>query len=212
MSDFTVTFAGQGPPGPPGVSVTDAQVNDAGRLVVTLSNGSTITSAGQARGAQGITGRGITLANVTNGRLLLTFVKPGFPDEVVDAGSVIGPQGVVGPVGPVPLAPIVAWATATAYGIGPPASHVSQGGSSYQCLVAHTSGTFASDLGAGNWGLVASKGADGTGTGTVTPSGTMAIGDVAVFANAAGTLIASGGPTHTRGQIVGLSYGDGIGY
>lgn len=78
-----------------------------------------------------------------------------------------GTNGTNGATGPAPLKPIVAWATATAYVVGPPASFVSQGGSSYQCLIAHTSGTFSTDLAAGKWGLVAQKGQDGTGVGDV---------------------------------------------
>ncbi|OSJ33260.1 hypothetical protein BSZ19_16615, partial [Bradyrhizobium japonicum] len=66
--------------------------------------------------------------------------------------------GATGNTGPMPLLPIAPWATATAYVVGPPASYVSNGGSSYACLVAHTSGTFATDLAAGKWGLVAQKG------------------------------------------------------
>lgn len=53
------------------------------------------------------------------------------------------------------LTALTTWVTATAYVAGPPASFVSQGGSSYSCLISHTSGTFATDLAAGKWGLVA---------------------------------------------------------
>jgi hypothetical protein len=65
-----------------------------------------------------------------------------------------------GPLGPAPLKPVAAWVTAHSYVVGPPADFVTNGGSSYECLVAHTSGTFATDLAAGKWGLVSSKGAD----------------------------------------------------
>jgi len=71
---------------------------------------------------------------------------------------VMGQKGDQGDTGPVPLLPVMPWATGTSYVIGPPASFVQQGGSSYQCLVAHTSGTFANDLAAGYWGLVAQNG------------------------------------------------------
>ncbi|WP_407122732.1 hypothetical protein [Bradyrhizobium sp. STM 3561] len=67
-----------------------------------------------------------------------------------------------GDTGATPLLPVAAWLTATAYVAGPPASYVTNGGSSYMCLVSHTSGTFATDLAAGKWGLVAQKGTDGT--------------------------------------------------
>jgi hypothetical protein len=46
------------------------------------------------------------------------------------------------------------WATATAYAISPAADYVVQGGAVYACAVAHTSGTFATDLAAGKWYLL----------------------------------------------------------
>lgn len=58
-----------------------------------------------------------------------------------------------------PFAGQTAWATATAYTAGAPASYVSHIDSSYICLVSHTSGTFATDLAAGKWGVVALAGA-----------------------------------------------------
>ncbi|MET4247570.1 hypothetical protein [Bradyrhizobium sp. LA6.7] len=48
-----------------------------------------------------------------------------------------------------------AWATATAYTATAPSSTVVQSGSTYVCIVPHTSGTFATDLAAGKWQLVA---------------------------------------------------------
>ena len=47
------------------------------------------------------------------------------------------------------------WLTATAYGLN---DLVSQGGSSYICVVAHTSGTFATDLSAVKWQIYAAQG------------------------------------------------------
>lgn len=75
--------------------------------------------------------------------------------------------GVVGPAGPAGSGMDWqgAWVTATSYQV---ADGVSNGGSSYICLVAHTSGTFATDLAGGKWELFAAKGdtgaagADGT--------------------------------------------------
>ena len=46
------------------------------------------------------------------------------------------------------LATPAAWATGTAYVLG---NHVAQGGVNYYCAIAHTSGTFATDLAAGDW-------------------------------------------------------------
>jgi hypothetical protein len=60
--------------------------------------------------------------------------------------------------------------TATAYVTGPPASFVSEAGSAYECLIAHTSGTFATDLTASKWGVVAAKGTDGAGVGDMVKS------------------------------------------
>lgn len=55
-----------------------------------------------------------------------------------------------------------AWITATAYSIN---NLVSSNGSTYICVEAHTSGIFATDLAAGKWELLASKGASGAGSG-----------------------------------------------
>jgi hypothetical protein len=54
------------------------------------------------------------------------------------------------------------WLTSTAFALN---DVVYEGGSSYICIVAHTSGTFATDLTAVKWELVAQKGADGGGGG-----------------------------------------------
>jgi hypothetical protein len=52
------------------------------------------------------------------------------------------------------------WTTATAYVLGDGVSH---GGSSYVCSIAHTSGTFATDLAALKWQMLAEKGDPGSG-------------------------------------------------
>lgn len=54
------------------------------------------------------------------------------------------------------------WATATSYVVN---DMVRQDGSTYICLVAHTSGTFSTDLSSSYWELFASKGSAGDGTG-----------------------------------------------
>ncbi|MBR0879605.1 hypothetical protein ACVMGC_001003 [Bradyrhizobium barranii subsp. barranii] len=72
-----------------------------------------------------------------------------------------GIQGPIGPVGPEAWLLPVAWATATAYTTVSPKSVVTTGGSTYVCAVSHTSGVFATDLAAGKWALVASKGDTG---------------------------------------------------
>lgn len=55
-----------------------------------------------------------------------------------------------------------AWVTATAYAVG---DLVRESGAVYICLVAHTSGTFATDLSGAKWELFVDKGAAGGGTG-----------------------------------------------
>lgn len=57
------------------------------------------------------------------------------------------------------------WVTAHAYVLN---DAVSQNGSSYICVTAHTSGTFATDLSAVKWQLFAQKGDTGVGAGDMT--------------------------------------------
>ncbi len=49
------------------------------------------------------------------------------------------------------IAPALPWVTGTAYSVS---ASVTQGSAFYRCLVAHTSGMFATDLAAGNWVLI----------------------------------------------------------
>lgn len=71
------------------------------------------------------------------------------------------------------------WATATAYAIG---DRAQSGGSTYVCVVAHTSaGAFATDLAASRWQLFASKGDSGAGTGDLVSTNNLSdITDAAV--------------------------------
>src|SRR5215831_21233399 len=65
-------------------------------------------------------------------------------------------------IGPPTWAAPTTWATATAYtATPPPAQCVLNAGSSYVCTVSHTSGTFATDLAAGKWALIAQGSAGG---------------------------------------------------
>jgi len=57
-----------------------------------------------------------------------------------------------------------AWVTSTAYA---PSDLVHQGGSAYVCLIAHTSGTFSTDLAAMRWEIFAQQGSAGAGSGDV---------------------------------------------
>jgi hypothetical protein len=74
--------------------------------------------------------------------------------------EVLASKGDQGETGPTPLQPVAEWATGQNYVVGPPASFVFEGGSSYQCLEDHTSGAFSTDLAAGKWGAVAASGGD----------------------------------------------------
>lgn len=60
-----------------------------------------------------------------------------------------------------------AWVTATSYA---PSDLVRQDGATYVCLVAHTSGTFSTDLSSAYWEIFAQKGDPGPGTGDVLAS------------------------------------------
>lgn len=59
------------------------------------------------------------------------------------------------------------WTTGVTYTVN---ALVSEGGSTYICLETHTAGTFALDLAAGKWDLVASVGASGPGSGDMLKS------------------------------------------
>ena len=69
------------------------------------------------------------------------------------------------------------WVTATSYVVN---DLVRQSGSTYICLVAHTSGTFSTDLGNSYWELFAQQGAAGAGTGDM-----LAANNLSDLANAA---------------------------
>ena len=80
-----------------------------------------------------------------------------------------------------------AWATATAYSVS---DIVFQSGSSYICLVAHTSGTFSTDLSSAYWELFAQQGSPGAGTGDL-----LASNNLSDLANADTALSNLGGGT-----------------
>jgi hypothetical protein len=100
-----------------------------------------------------------------------------------------GDKGDKGDTGAVPLKPIAAWVTGTGYVAGPPADFLSQAGSSYEVLINHTAGAFATDLAAGKLGLVAAKGADGTGIGDVVGPSSATDGGLVVFDGTTGKLV-----------------------
>lgn len=98
------------------------------------------------------------------------------------------------------------WVTARAYALGNLSENA---GSTYICVIAHTSGTFATDLSAGRWALFAQKGSAGAGTGDVlsTNNGSDFANKPATLANLGGqpvdaTLTALAGLNTTAGLVV----------
>lgn len=91
-------------------------------------------------------------------------------NDILNAGTVQATELTVGGATFVPASAVAVytpdwkgqWLTATAYEVN---DLVYQNGSTYICLVAHTSGVFATDLAAARWALFAAKGDSGAGTG-----------------------------------------------
>jgi hypothetical protein len=115
-------------------------------------------------------------------------------DEIEVTLSQVGQQGIRGPSGADGLGVVWvgAWATSTTYGVN---DTVSSGGSSYVCVADHTSEA-ATEPGQGAswetvWDLLAAKGADGSGAGTVT----------SINITAGDGILASGGPVTSSGSI-----------
>ncbi|NOQ73232.1 MAG: hypothetical protein GQ574_14590 [Crocinitomix sp.] len=75
------------------------------------------------------------------------------------------------------------WETSTPYTIN---DLVSEAGSTYICLVAHTSGTFSSDLTSNYWDLFAQQGSAGAGTGDMLAANNLS--DVTNVATSRGNL------------------------
>jgi len=204
--------AGEGAPpediGNPGDNYVDLSTSDV--YGPKASSGSwPITPIGSLAGPQGDQGEiglgwysGSGAPNDADGRDGEVYFRTSNDDVYAKAGgawSVVanlkGGVGDTGDTGPSPLLPVTPWVSGMTAVVGPPATFVSNAGSSYECLVAHTAGAdFATDLAAGKWGLVAEKGLDGSGTGTVNPTGAGALaGKLAVFADNGGTSIGGTG-------------------
>lgn len=204
--------AGEGAPpediGNPGDNYVDLSTGDV--YGPKASSGSwPITPIGSLAGPQGDQGEiglgwysGSGAPNDADGRDGEVYFRTSNDDVYAKAGgawSVVanlkGGVGDTGDTGPSPLLPVTPWVSGMTAVVGPPATFVSNAGSSYECLVAHTAGAdFATDLAAGKWGLVAEKGLDGSGTGTVNPTGAGALaGKLAVFADNGGTSIGGTG-------------------
>lgn len=81
------------------------------------------------------------------------------------------------------------WTTTTLYKVNN-IVYESTNGSSYICLVEHTSGTFGTDVGNGYWGLLAIQGAAGAGTGDMLKSENLSgLADYAVARSNMGLTI-----------------------
>mgnify|MGYP006935482549 CR=1 FL=1 len=87
-----------------------------------------------------------------------------------------------------------AWTTATAYSTQ---DYVTNSGNGYVCIVAHTAGTFSTDLAAGKWALVATAGAAGA-TGATGPAGPTGPTGAAGATGPAGPQGAAGVPFNNR--------------
>ena len=87
-------------------------------------------------------------------------------NDILNAGSITADSLSVNGVNLVDATAVPnwrgAWVTATTYAKDDLASN---SGSTYICLVAHTSGTFSTDLSAAKWALFAEKGSAGAGSG-----------------------------------------------
>lgn len=168
-----------------------------GHLIVTFTDG-TYADAGSAIGPTGPTGpagRNVSSATVNgSGHLLLSMSD----SSSIDAGAVVGPAGPTGQTGPAPFSPVATWVTGTAYVVGPPASFVRQGTATYECLTAHTAGTFATDYSAGRWGLLVQDGPPGAGSGNVNGAASSTAGLPAVFGDTSGKLLASATATDIK--------------
>lgn len=92
----------------------------------------------------GFTGRGIDTIEVDGDQMTITL------DDDVVLGPFTLPKAFFNPLG--------AWTTATMYAAQ---DVVTQSGNGYACITGHTSGTFATDLAAGKWVLLVSRGATG---------------------------------------------------
>jgi len=99
------------------------------------------------------------------------------------------------------------WVTATAYAVNNLVSvlvsdDAVNGGAAYICLVAHTSGTFATDLAASKWRLLAARGATGaTGAGSGDLVSTNNLSDVTDADTSRDNLTAQKDVHTTRGDI-----------
>ncbi len=216
----TIKRGAQGVSGPPGASVSGASVNGSGHLILTFSTGGTL-DCGIVKGADGTNGtNGLYVAsaaiNSGNGHLILTMSNSTNVDcgvaqgtngtnglsvvsgtvngsghliltmsdtSTMDVGSVVGPQGNIGNTGPTGPAPNVTIGSVT----------TGAAGSSASATISGTNPNYSLNLTIPK----GDTGASGSGSGTVSHTGTPVAGHVAVFSGSSGDLIADGGALAT---------------
>ena len=110
-------------------------------------------------------------------------------------------------MGPAAWLPVAAFASGIAATPTAPATVVTYAGRTYVAKTAHTT---TSSFDPSKWTLLADKGADGSGSGTVTTSGTPAVGHLALWASA--TELVDGGEVHDAALVAETGqYGDLLG-
>ena len=95
------------------------------------------------------------------------------------------------------------WTTSTAYQIN---DAVSNGGSSYICVVAHTSGTFATDLAAVDWQIMAQGQSTNTTTGDITYYGASSNQRLAVGQTGQVLTVSGGVPAWAYPNVTGAVF------
>lgn len=133
----------------------------------------------------GFTGRGIDSISVVGDQMTVTL------DDAADLGPFTLPKAFFNPLGN--------WATLTVFAVQDVvvSTDAATLGNGYACLVAHTAGTFSTDLAAGKWVLIVSRGATGAQgvTGAAGATGTAGITGLQGITGADG----ADGPTGSQG-------------
>ena len=170
-------------------TITGTAPNQTLNLVVPKGNTGATGSTGPAGPANSL-----SIGTVTEGAAAATITGTA-PTQtlnlVVPKGNT-GDTGATGSTGPQPWSAPVAWAGSTAYVATAPASCVTYGGETYVCTTGHTS-TGAFD--GSKFVKIATKGADGAGSGSVT---SVALSAPAEFSVSGSPVTASGTLTFAK--------------
>lgn len=135
----------------------------------------------------GFTGRGIDSIDVAGDQMTITLT------DAVELGPFTLPKALFNPLGD--------WVTATVYAVQDVVVSTDSAtlGNGYACIVAHTAGTFATDLAANKWVKIVSRGATGA-TGAQGPQGlTGALGPQGLTGVGLTGAIGPQGPTGAAG-------------